>query len=199
MNAIAIVLAAGRGLRMGGPKALMELNGVPWWRLQRERLAEAGVPSIWVVSEMVAKAMQGAQALPSRLVLADSSKPMFESLLTGLRALGEDPPDGVFVLPVDVPASRDPKVWEELAASKQPAAPAIQGRSGHPVFLPGAWVKGTLWPRVAGGEGPVRLDELIGGGLIQVPTCDPDVLCNLNTPEDLRLFLSAARATFDTR
>ena len=51
-----VVLAAGRGTRMGGPKALMEVRGRVWWRWQREWLAPAeaaGATVVWLVSPVV--------------------------------------------------------------------------------------------------------------------------------------------------
>ena len=53
-----LVLAAGRGRRMGGPKALMMVEGEPWWMRQRRRIAEVGIPMTWVVSPQVLDEMR---------------------------------------------------------------------------------------------------------------------------------------------
>jgi CTP:molybdopterin cytidylyltransferase MocA len=112
------VLAAGRGWRMGGPKALMSASGMPWWRLQALALDSIGVRGLWVVNREVFAAM-GADA--PRAVIADADAPMFESIRTGIAALQAEPIDAVFILPVDVPAPRR-AVWESVAAQGAPLA-----------------------------------------------------------------------------
>ena len=97
-----LVLAAGKGARMGTPKALMTVDGRPWWRVQRERIAGTGASDLWVVSEAVETAI-GADAMKPPIVRSDSEAPMFVSICAGLRALVEAPPRAVLVLPVDVP------------------------------------------------------------------------------------------------
>ena len=44
----AVVLAAGRSARMGRDKALLEADGVPLWRRQRDVLAAAGATEIFL-------------------------------------------------------------------------------------------------------------------------------------------------------
>jgi molybdopterin-guanine dinucleotide biosynthesis protein A len=44
----AVVLAAGRSSRMGRDKALLELDGTPLWRRQRDLLAAAGAAEIFL-------------------------------------------------------------------------------------------------------------------------------------------------------
>jgi CTP:molybdopterin cytidylyltransferase MocA len=99
----AIVLAAGRGRRMGGPKALMTVGGLPWWQTQESRLAAAGVQRLWVVSAEVERAMRSGPAVAPPLVPADPDAPMFESVRAGVSAAGAAS-GGAFILPVDVPA-----------------------------------------------------------------------------------------------
>ena len=67
-----IMLAAGRGTRMGSPKALMSVGGRAWWREQQERLTELRIASLWVVSEQVRRAMGGESGAPADLVIADT-------------------------------------------------------------------------------------------------------------------------------
>jgi molybdopterin-guanine dinucleotide biosynthesis protein A len=44
----AVLLAAGRSSRMGCDKALLEIDGVPLWRRQRDVLVEAGAAEIFL-------------------------------------------------------------------------------------------------------------------------------------------------------
>lgn len=176
----AVVLAAGRGRRMGGPKALMRVVGREWWRLQEERLEHAGVHRVWVVSPAVRAQVRGLTTAE-----ADPDAPMFASVLAGMRAA---PGAGLFILPVDVPAP-GPDVWRLLAAAADAgvAVPTSHGERGHPIALSRPWIDRVL--SRAGHED--RLDHLIGPDVVEVPVADPGVLANLNTPGDVRAWAAA--------
>lgn len=183
-----LVLAAGRGRRMGGPKALMEVMGRPWWRWQRQRLSPVGLPEVWVVSPEVREGIareSSSTAMPPLLIEASPDQPMFASLLAGLDAPRVRDGSGVFVLPVDVPAPRPP-VWAALAKTDRPAAPRWRGCGGHPLFLPHAWVNDHLPPMT---DPAGRLDRLVAPDLLPVDVDDPSVRFNFNTPADVQSWL----------
>jgi len=190
---VAVVLAAGRGRRMGMPKALIRMGGPMWWEVQSQRLARAGVPSLWVVSAEVREVMMEAGPPPFRVAVGDPDTPPFESFLAGVRALDAadgGPPPGVFVLPVDVPAPGKP-VWQALCDAGRVAVPTFGDSRGHPVFMEWAWIEEVLrpWP------GPeraaeLRLDSLIAPVATYVNVHDPSVAANLNTPEDAARWLA---------
>lgn len=186
-----LVLAAGRGTRMGGPKALMRVRDEAWWRHQDRRLREVGVPATWIVSDVVWQAMEGDASRPTRCVRVDSTAPMFTSVLAGLNSLRGKPPEGVFVLPVDAPPPGR-RVWHALRSTGL-SCPSFEGIRGHPVFLPWSWIEATLWNAIAAAADPsaLRLDHLIRDVLNVVPTDDPRVGCNLNTPEDVARYVAA--------
>lgn len=196
------MLAAGRGTRMGGPKAAMRVGDRPWCQVQCERLEKTGILATWVVSnESLAalKSVPGAACMIARTVLADSSRPMFESLVAGVAAvrpqLGSLPPGGLFVLPVDVPAA-GPGVWQTLAVSRHVAVPAYRGATGHPVFLPWPWADQHLRvPDSSRDAAPPRLDHLMAPDRIVVDVDDPDVAVNLNTAEDIAAWLGSQSAS----
>ncbi len=197
-----IVLAAGRGVRAGGPKALHRVGTEVWWTVQQKRLARVGLPVTWVVSERVRDGMAAGGAMPERVVIADEHAPMFASVLAGMESVDRrsrerrsgEPPSairGVFILPVDVPApSKD--VFTRLAAalttpgSPAAAIPTHDGQHGHPVYV--------SWPfastRILGvAQTPdARLDRLIGRARIEAPVDDSGVLMNLNTSEDFEVW-----------
>lgn len=186
-----IVLAAGRGRRMGGPKALMTVDGEPWWRVQARRLRDAGCTPIWVVSPEVRAAIAGAPDGPRALVEANPDAPMFDSLRAGVGHLGPRTPERLFVLPVDVPAPGR-ATWDTLATARSDgvAVPVHAGRRGHPICLAQAWVDRVLRPAFAAPPGPsVRLDGLAAPARTEVPVSDPAVVANLNTPADLATWL----------
>ncbi|MFN0010081.1 MAG: NTP transferase domain-containing protein [Phycisphaerales bacterium] len=196
----AIVLAAGRGTRMGGSKALMASPRGPWWREQAARLATVGVEAVWVVSSAVSAAMEGEGDSPARTVLADADAPMFASLLAGLRWLPPEPTGGVFVLPVDVPCP-GAEVWRALAETGRVAVPVFASQRGHPVFLPLAFAAGVVRRCEAcdpNAIGRLRLDEMIAAEVVEVAVADGAVVRNLNVPEDASAYFensAAARAS----
>ncbi len=189
---VAIVLAAGRGERMGGPKALMTVRGEAWWRIQAARLRRAGVESIWVVSQVVREATAREADAPEHLVLGNPDQPMFESVVRGVEALRHAPPRGVFVLPIDVPAA-GPEVWRALAARGPVSAPVFRGAAGHPVYLAWEWIERALLGAPAPGER--RLDLLIAPLVERIEVDDPDVAVNLNAPADVDAWLGRDGAT----
>lgn len=188
MIAPALILAAGKGTRMGTPKALMQSGSVPWWHIQQGRLARANVPAFWIISPQV---REGMSEPPADSITADPNAPMFASILAGLRAA--HPTQGIFILPVDVPAATDSRIWAALASSPSPITPTHQGKHGHPIFLPQSWLDAVLFPAVRAATDPtsLRLDTLIRPQLAELPVNDPVVACNLNTPDDLHRFLAS--------
>ena len=197
-----VVLAAGRGTRMGGPKAVMRVGDRPWCQIQCERLETTCIPVTWVVSDeslTALKSLRDAGCKVARTVLADSGRPMFESLVAGVAAvrpqLGSAPAGGLFVLPVDVPAA-SPGVWQTLRVSQHVAVPAYRGATGHPVFLPWPWVDQHLKvPNSSHGAAPPRLDYLMASDRIVIEADDPDVAVNLNTTEDIAAWLGSRSAS----
>ena len=182
---LVVILAAGRGTRMGGPKALMGVEGRPWWRTQQERLR--GFPCVWVAAEDVASQMRGCRG---PIVAGDPQAPMFESIRAGLAGGLNPKVGGAFILPVDVPAPL-PTTFSALAAAAGSgvAVPICQGRRGHPAALSRAWVDRVLLPA----PHDSRLDHLIGGDAVQVPVRDASVLANLNTHADVAAWLKTRK------
>ncbi len=186
-----VVLAAGRGRRMGGPKALMTVRGQPWWRHQAQALDAAGLMSIWVVSPDVHAALAAPErgAPPPPTTLADPDAPMFESLRVGVRALasGASRPDALLILPVDVPLA-GPETLARLVAhtraTRAAAAPSYRSAHGHPLCVHWRWAEAIL---TAAGES-ARLDLLVASSVEYIEVDDPLVALNLNTPADLAAF-----------
>jgi CTP:molybdopterin cytidylyltransferase MocA len=175
---------------MGGPKALMDVGGRPWWRWQMERLDAAGLESVWVVSEDVRDTMEEGGADAEWFAMGDGDEPMFDSVVAGVSALeDEDDVRGVFILPVDVPAPRAP-VWEELASAGPVVVPTFEGKHGHPLYLSWGWVEERVLPVRAHAE-QYRLDAMIRAEVREVDVDDPSVTMNLNTPEDVKRWLAA--------
>ncbi|TCO52040.1 nicotine blue oxidoreductase [Kribbella antiqua] len=142
MKIAALVLAAGAGRRMGGPKALVhDPDGIPWVVRTARLLTTAGCSPVLVV--IGAEADQVAAALtaePVEVVVAgDWQKGMGASLRAGLRQvqLGGDELGSVLVAPVDVPGLTADVVRRVSAqAGEQALVRAVYyGKPGHPVLL----------------------------------------------------------------
>jgi CTP:molybdopterin cytidylyltransferase MocA len=197
---------------MGTPKALMIVDGEPWWRQQAARLRTApgagsggsGREAIWVVSDAVRAAMIRGPDAPANLVSGDPDRPMFASLLAGLEAIVDGSTGataralGVFVLPIDVPAPR-PSTWGAIeAAARSHADRAIvatyREQAGHPVLLPAPFIV-QLRSDIRSGRidaHTARLDHLIAPITRHLAVNDPAVVVNLNTPDDVRAYLAQA-------
>lgn len=164
---VAVVLAAGASRRMGRPKGLLEVAGVPLLRAHVEALAGAGLEVSVVLG---AHADSYLPVLPAgvEVVVNElwSSTEMKHSVALGLRGKGV-----VLLTPVDVPPAR----LETIAALLQgtgDAVPTWNGVRGHPV-------------RLDPPHADVRLDQRLQSAR-EVPVADPDCVVNLNTPEDWR-------------
>ncbi len=179
---IVLVLAAGRGRRMGTPKALMRVAGEPWWRRQLDAIDAAARDSVWVVSDRVRAQIEtelGARAL---IATSDEDAPMFESLLAGIDVVSHQAPAGVFIQPVDVPVAGKP-VLDALASGGRVVVPDFSDTHGHPIWLEWSWLRDAIGRRTED-----RLDNLTADERVHVEVHDPRVAMNLNSPEDVRAY-----------
>ena len=65
---------------MGGPKALMQVGGRVWWRIQEERLGAAGVAPV----NMVSDADGQIRRVPIRIRLNNESLPGLDAQMHAL-------------------------------------------------------------------------------------------------------------------
>jgi molybdenum cofactor cytidylyltransferase len=184
-----LVLAAGQGRRMGGPKALLELEREPLVRRHVQRLAEVGcVPQVVVAPSAWADAVRGLLSGSCAHVVAGDPASQSASVALGLTALltltGLSPAQlTVLITPVDLlPARVD--TLRMLVSALEPHGLAITprhgGRGGHPVL-----VRGSLLARLRMAD-PPSLRELLGAAGARrsyVDVADPRVLGDLDTPE----------------
>jgi len=136
-----LVLAAGAGRRMGGPKALVRDSGGTVWVVRAARaLAGGGCDPVLVVvgaaADQVAAELAGE---PVEVVGATGwQEGMGASLRAGLAALARHPaPVAVVVTPVDVPGLTE-DVVRRTAAGVVPDSlvrAVYDGSPGHPVVI----------------------------------------------------------------
>lgn len=156
---VGLVLAAGAGRRMGGPKALLTLadDGPTLVELAVTRLRAGGCPTVvTVVGAQADTVIPYAASAGSAVVVADDwGQGMGASLRCGLRALASRPAQAAVVTLVDLPDVTEAVIGrvleslgravesEELEWRAVLARAAYGGKPGHPVVL-----GRTHWPAV---------------------------------------------------
>src|SRR6266536_1406787 len=102
----ALVLAAGRGSRMGGPKALLQMEGETFLARVARLLRRPGVGAVTAVLGYDAARVAREAAVPPGVELVVNERydeGMLTSLLLGLDAAEARQADAVLVHPVDHP------------------------------------------------------------------------------------------------
>lgn len=169
-----ILLAAGYGRRLGGPKALARLESGTFHEIAVGAFSEAGITVISVVNERVSASLPAANpALETRILNPDPDHPsgMFGSIRLGVGAAVDRGADRVLILPVDHPrvTAADIRAVADGLVTGEVAIPVWEGRRGHPVGLRGAALAEVL----GGAQGlslrdivrrdPLRVVEVAGG------------------------------------
>ncbi|MFJ4220422.1 NTP transferase domain-containing protein [Curtobacterium luteum] len=159
-----LVLAAGRGSRMGRPKALVtDASGEPWTAVAAGALLAGGCAEVVVVlgaSAPEASGLLGPRASVTLVTAPDWAAGLSASLRAGLEALAERPAtEAVLVTTVDTPDLPVAAV-ERVLDVAGPLAGVLRravhdGRPGHPVLIGrGHW--SALGASLAGDEGAGR-------------------------------------------
>ncbi len=144
MTTAGLLLAAGAGRRMGGPKALLELDGQRLVERGIALLTAGGCTPVVVVLGAQASAVQPHCAGARTVVAADWAEGMAASLRAGLEALAElDGVEGCVVALVDQPLVQPGAVRRLLAAPGPAAVATYGGRARNPVRLDAA-----VWEQV---------------------------------------------------
>jgi len=186
----AVILAAGRSTRMGGPnKLLAEIGGRPLVRIAvEEALASRARPVIVVTGhqrEQVEAALQGLDV--RRVHNPNFADGLSTSVKTGLAAVPPEA-DGAVVCLGDMPQVRAPLI-DKLIAAFDPerialvVIPTIDGKRGNPVI----WSR-RFFPELMALEGDVGARNMIARyaeAVVEVPLTDTAALIDVDTPEAL--------------
>jgi len=186
----AIVLAAGRSTRMGGPnKLLAEIGGKALVRIAAEQaLASRADPVIVVTGHQRERVEQALAGLSVRLVHnPDFAEGLSTSLKTGVAAVPAAA-DGAIVCLGDMPQVRAAMIDRLIAAfdperSALIVVPTIEGKRGNPVL----WSR-RFFPELAALEGDAGARHVIatyGEAGVEVPA-DTAALVDIDTPDALR-------------
>jgi molybdenum cofactor cytidylyltransferase len=187
----AIVLAAGRSTRMGGPnKLLAEINGRPLVRIAAEEaLASQARPVIVVTGHQRERIEAALNGLDVRLANnPDFAAGLSTSLKAGIAAVPSDV-DGAIVCLADMPQVDAPLIDRLLAAFDPEkgalvVVPTIDGKRGNPVV----WSR-RFFPELAAIEGDTGARQLIASypeAVAEVPLTGNAALVDVDTPNALQ-------------
>jgi len=192
MRLWSIILAAGRGERIGGPKALLTLGGESFLARAARVLARPGIERVVAVLGHEAERVAREANLPpgvAVVVNAGYGEGMLTSIQAGLAAAEAAGAEGVLIHPVDHPlvdAATADRVIAALQGGATIAVPSHDDSRGHPAgFARAAW---PALRAAAAGRGaravladhPDWIVHVEGGA---------DCLQGVNTPEDYRRLL----------
>jgi molybdenum cofactor cytidylyltransferase len=193
---VALVLAAGKGERLGGPKALLAWpapgdggGDVPLAIAHAEtRLQAECERAVLVVRKEVANSLLGFVRPGIDLMVStaeDVLGPAGSLATAAARLAAEDVL--VVVTPVDTPPASAAIVKilvDRLVAETElvAARPTHGGRGGHPVVVRARWLERFLVPR------PATLRDALGelgAACASIEVDDPRIRIDLDTPADL--------------
>jgi molybdenum cofactor cytidylyltransferase len=187
----ALVLAAGRSTRMGGPNKLTaEIGGRPLVRIAAEQaLASKARPVIVVTGHQRDRVEAALSGLDVRLVHnPDYADGMSTSVKVGIAAVPADA-DGAIVCLGDMPQV-DAKLIDRLLAAFDPekgalvVVPTMDGKRGNPVV----WSR-RFFPELTALGGDVGARHLIASypeAVAEVPVAGRAALVDVDTPDALR-------------
>lgn len=187
MKIVAVLLAAGEGRRMGGPKALLRIAGTTFLARAAALLGRPGVDSVVAVlgheaDRVAAEGRVGAEV--TLLVNPRYGEGMLTSVLRGLDEAEARGAQAILLHPVDHPLV-DPGTVDRVVAALESGAviavPSHEGRRGHPAgFASAAWPALRSAPAERGARA-VLADH--PEWVVHVPG-DPGCVAGIDTPED---------------
>ena len=177
---VGVILAGGLGRRLGGSKATVKLNGRPLLTYALGTLQQ--VLGIVVI---VAKADSELPSLPEVEVWMEPAEPRHP--LTGIvHALGVAEGRPIVVCACDLPLVSAAVVAELAAVDPHEATAVIARSEGRLQPLLGRYQPEAMEPLSAALEaGLAMVDAVTALGARPYDVADPELLFNVNTPEDL--------------
>ena len=185
----AIVLAAGRGTRMGGGKMTAKLGGKALVRYPHEAVAGSlAGPVFTVIGHDAGNVSAALTGIDTHVVEnPDYAKGMSTSLKAGIAALPETAA-GAIVLLGDMPYVT-PEIINRLIATfaAHPKAsavvPMIDGQRGNPILIGRTLFEAVM--TLEGDMGARKLLDSAGQEIIEIAIDDVAVLTDVDTPEAL--------------
>ncbi len=185
----AVVLAAGKGTRMGGAKMTALLGDKPLVRYTHEAAAASNAgPLITVMGHDATKVSLALQGIDTHCVQnPDFARGMATSLKVGIAAVPESSA-GALILLGDMPHVTPAIINRLLVAfADNPLAkavvPMVGGQRGNPILIGRALFEAVM--SLEGDMGARKLLDAADGDVIEVVIDDAAVLNDVDTPETL--------------
>jgi molybdenum cofactor cytidylyltransferase len=187
-----IILAAGRSMRMGTPKALLAIPPADTFVSRLiATFREAGISDPLVVGRPDDRPLQLEVSRCGAALIVNTEADtggQLSSLLTGLASLDHTGIRGLMVAPVDAPLVQPATVRTLLAVFEGTLAPIVRpryaARHGHPVvFSRAVFDQLRQADPSRGAKAVVRAHE---AAIADVDVDDPGVLADIDTPASYR-------------
>lgn len=196
-NVSFVLLTGGKSERMGQPKGLLFNKEEYWLETQLKSIASSGGKEVYIALGFHTVAY--CEALPwltsalqapitymhLNIRAVENLYPergSFSSLQTVLSQIEE--PKTILLCPIDVPIPKDETLELLLEKQQTIVIPNYKGKNGHPIVMTASFWK----PLLQLDPSNSRLDYLIktcpSAMIGIVPVENPEVILNLNTPED---------------
>lgn len=195
MRVVAVILAAGQGRRMGGPKALLRLGHETFLGRVTRLFARPGVSEVIAVLGYEADRVRREAGLPPGVIVTKNPgyrTGMLSSVWAGLDAAQERSATAVLLHPVDHPTVAPETVDRVVAALQKRApiaVPSHDHRRGHP-----AGFAASVWPAlrsVAPERGARQVLHDHPEWVVHVPG-DPGAVTGVNTPLEYSKMLATS-------
>jgi len=194
MRFVAVILAAGEGRRMGGPKALLKIGDSTFLARAAGLLARPGVAARIAVLGHEADRVEAEAGLPEGTVIVRNPhyrEGMLSSVLAGLEAAEALGAEGLLLHPVDHPLVEPltvDRVLRALEGGAIIAVPTHGARRGHP----GGFARRS-WPALRAAPLDRGARALLGDHPDWVVHVEGDAGCvaGVDTPEDYARHVSS--------
>lgn len=190
ITAAAIILAAGDSSRMGQPKALLDWHGRPLIEHVLDTARQGGCSKLFVVLGKDAEAIRKGAKLDGVTVLVnpEPARGQVSSIQMGMQNL-DFSTDCCLVWPVDCPLveASDVRALIEAYAGWRASLmrifmPVYQGERGHPMLVDIGFRQPFM--ELKEGETARKVIEDNPTQVKEVPTDNPGVLTDIDTPEE---------------
>ena len=198
ITAAAIILAAGDSSRMGQPKALLDWHGRPLLEHVLATAREGGCSKFFVILGKDADAIRAGASLDGVTVLVNEApdRGQYTSTQLGMENL-DFSTDCCVIWPVDCPLIKAADVTalinryaETRASLMRIFMPTHNGERGHPMLVDIGFRQPFM--ELQQGETARKVIEDNHTQVMEVPSDNPGVLVDIDTPEEYQKALKQA-------
>ena len=185
MKISALILAAGKGSRIGTPKLMLEVNDKSFVNVIIDKVRRAGIKDVvCVVSEETYKWAKENIKHCRIVVNPEPEKGMITSVYFGAMQINDCA--GIMIIPVDHPFIKSETIKILLSKAEENSdsiiKPRFEGKSGHPVIVPYKLIKTITKENF--GDGLNDVIKKSGNRQVYADVNDNGILKNINTKED---------------